>query len=183
MYYDIFVLGCLMEGPCYGYRIKTEMIRRFNACTDINNNTLYSILKGFEKKGAIVKTVEFQAGKPNRNLYRITDAGKRQFAQHLYGITDEELGNRDEFMMRLYYFHLLDEPARRRILEAREAFLNRSAESIRCIREEEGSLFVPNSTDLHDFHLELLDAEHKLIQKMWERVSEPCRMGPDGNMK
>jgi len=82
--------------------------------------------------------------------------------------------SRDEFMMRLYYFHLLEEPVRRQLLSEREAFVNGLISSFRSIREEEGTLYIPNSRELHDFHLELLDSELRLIRKMLEKVAEPC---------
>ncbi|MDQ7095437.1 helix-turn-helix transcriptional regulator [Desulfosporosinus sp. PR] len=49
MCYDIFILGCLMDGPHHGYNIKKLLSERFSACTTINNNTLYSLLRRYEQ--------------------------------------------------------------------------------------------------------------------------------------
>lgn len=182
MYYDIFILGCLMDEPYHGYNIKKKLAERFNVCTTINNNTLYSLLKRYEKIGVITKTVEIQEGKPNRNIYSITDKGKKHFVEILRDFTESVAKNRDEYMMRLYYFHLLDISTRVKILDMREQHLATSIESIESLKDVEETVFIPYRPELTEFHLRLLNSERALIAQMREKVNIPCPISNDGEV-
>lgn len=180
MYYDIFILGCLMDEPYYGYQIKKKLTERFDVCTTINNNTLYSLLKQYEKMGVITKTVAILAGKPNRNIYSITDEGKKYFVEILRDFPDSLSRNRDEYMMRLYYFHLLDIPTRVKILEMRERYLNAAIDSIMSLQDVAATVFIPNRSELREFHLRLLQSERMLIAEMRKKVNDPCPISDEG---
>lgn len=182
MYYDIFLLGCLMEEPYHGYNIKKKLTERFDVCTTINNNTLYSLLKGYEKSGVITKTVELVEGKPSRNVYHITEQGRGYFVEILRTIPEALMKNRDEFMMRLFYFHLLDIPTREKLLKQREHYILTSKESVKSMNDLEDTVFIPKRDELSDFHLGLLDLELKLIERMKQKIQEPCPITDAGEL-
>lgn len=183
MYYDIFILGCLMEEPHYGYNIKKKLTERFDVCTTINNNTLYSLLKSYEQMEVITKTTEMNEGKPNRNIYSITKKGKRYFVEILRNFPDSLTKNRDEYMMRLYYFHLLDVPTRIKILDMRERYLAAAIASVRSFQDVEDTLFIPKRPELNEFHLRLLQSEQMLISQMREKVNDYCPISDEGEIR
>lgn len=166
MYYDIYILGYLLSGPSCGYDIKKSLVEKFDACTTINNNTLYPILKKYEKMGAIVKKIQVQKKKPTKYMYEITNKGKEIFIEILNDYPESMVKNRDEYIMRLYYFNFLDKHSREKILNLREDFLQKAINRI--------STSNSDCTELNKFHLNLLESELELINQMRKRIDEPC---------
>jgi DNA-binding PadR family transcriptional regulator len=171
-----------MSRPRYGYEIKKNLIERFSACTTISNNTLYPILKKYENLGAITKSLEIQEGKPNRINYSITDTGKKIFVQSIRNFPDSLAGNRDEFMMRMYFFQFIDIPVREKILELREKFIAEAIKSVKTIQSMDESIFNPESPELNAFHLGLLNSEQALIDCFRKRINEPCLISDFGEI-
>lgn len=174
MYYDLFILGSIMEEPHYGYEIKKKLSEGFRACSPISNNTLYPILKKFQDLGATRKTVETVEGKPSRIIYHITDEGRRLFVDQLRHFSDSLLHSRDDFFMRLVYFHYLDRETRVRVLDVRQAFLEQCLDHI---FSRSAGAPLPDTTQ---FHIDLLRSECALIGKFRARLDEPCRITADG---
>ena len=79
MYVDILLLAELTSGPKYGYEIKKNIQNRLGENFELNHNMLYPSLRRFENMGAITKKVHTQVGKPNRNMYEITETGEEIF--------------------------------------------------------------------------------------------------------
>ncbi|MDF2566642.1 MAG: hypothetical protein K0R90_98 [Oscillospiraceae bacterium] len=171
-----------MDQPCHGYTIKKKMTEKFDVCTTINNNSLYSALKRYEKMGAITKSIESTEGKPNRIVYTITSKGKKLFVETLRTFPDSLSKNRDEYMMRLYYFHLLDTETRIKILNMREQYLTSAIESIEAQKSADESIFMPQRPELSEFHLGLLNLEQILLDKMKEKVNSPCAISDEGEL-
>ncbi len=174
MYYDLFILGSIMEEPHYGYEIKKKLSEGFRACSPISNNTLYPILKKYQDLGATRKTVETTEGKPNRIIYHITDEGRRLFVDQLRHFPDSLLQSREDFFMRLMYFHYLDRETRVRALDVRQAFLEQ------CLDQILGRFTDMPIPDTNQFHVDLLRSESALIEKFRARLDEPCLLTADG---
>lgn len=79
MYVDILLLAELTTGPKHGYEIKKNVQNRLGENFELNHNTLYPALRRFENMGAITKEIHKQVGKPNRNMYDITETGEEIF--------------------------------------------------------------------------------------------------------
>ena len=183
MYYDIFILGCLVEKPQHGYHIKKKLEETFDVCTTINNNTLYSILKKYERVGVIVKTVELMSEGPSRNVYHITSKGKKYFVEILWDVTEVIIKNRDEFMMRIFYFDFMNPFSRKKVLDLRERFLKSAMKKMNDISEVNDSMFAPKNKDLITYYNKILEEEMYLINQMRNRVDCLCRMNEDGDLQ
>jgi len=108
MYYDVFILSCMLERPCYGYEIKKYLVDHFSACSNISNNTLYPLLKKFQKMGVTDRTVESVVGKPSRIIYHLTDTGRTFFVDMLQNFPEAVLYDREDFLTRLSFFAFLN---------------------------------------------------------------------------
>ncbi len=183
MYYDIFILGCLVEKPLHGYYIKKKLEEAFDVCTTINNNTLYSILKKYESAGVIVKTVDLLSEGPSRNVYHITSKGKKYFVEILWDVTEVIIKNRDEFMMRIFYFDFMNPFSRKKVLDLRERFLKSAMKKMNDISEVNDSMFAPKNKDLITYYNKILEEEMYLINQMRNRVDCLCRMNEDGDLQ
>ncbi len=174
MYYDIYVLSSLMNSPRHGYDIKKNLIDKFSACKNMSNNTLYPVLKKFEKDGYITKKVEIQEGKPNKFIYYITDAGKKYFIKRLYDYPSSLSDDREEFSIRMAYFHLLNFETRKKILDLRINFLKSALSISKKIENEEHCIFDAKVERLKKYQEDILNLDLKLAENFYNKINEPC---------
>ena len=79
------VLACLYERPMHPYEVsQTLRFRAKDQSIRLNFGSLYSVVESLEKRGFIVPTETVREGKrPERTIYAITDAGKRELIDWL----------------------------------------------------------------------------------------------------
>ena len=63
----------------HGYELRERLSTGLGDLWRIASSQLYSVLHRLEKKGWITCSVEPQAGRPDRKVYRITEGGDRAF--------------------------------------------------------------------------------------------------------
>lgn len=182
MYYDIYILGCLMQRPHHGYEIKKKLTNAMSACTSISNNSLYPILRKYEQAGATTRRVEQHPGAPDRVVYEITDTGRRMFVDALWHFPDALILSREDFCMRLFYFEFLSREARERVIGLREAYVQRGLRLLAGERRVEGGPYIPHEPEMAAFHRELLLLEQRLLDRYKQRLDEPCRIDGDGHL-
>lgn len=110
------ILGLLHYKDMHGYKIKTHIERHFSHMWSINFGQIYSNLKGLRDEGLIAFTEENIPGEkgPSRKLYRITEAGQKNFREWLNRFPEGNMILRDPFLMRFIFFAFGD---RERALE------------------------------------------------------------------
>ncbi len=135
---EIFVLSVLRAGPgaVHGYELKRRVQRP--SLTQLSNNSLYPMLRRFEADGLVTKTVEEQTGKPTRNLYTITDAGRARLTELLRTLPPDLAGDDEEFLVRVGFFEEIPPDHRRAILAARTAVLTASHAQVTRLVSESG---------------------------------------------
>ncbi|WP_182907908.1 PadR family transcriptional regulator [Microbispora sp. H13382] len=118
MYSDIVILRGLLQGPKHGYEIKKYVARVDGGL--INNNTLYPALRRFEQRGEVEKIMEeVSAGRPTRNVYRLTEKGRARLISLLHNTDPAVLMKEEEFQVRVGLFDLVEDHVKCRILEVR----------------------------------------------------------------
>jgi DNA-binding PadR family transcriptional regulator len=122
MVLEIFVLSVLRAGPAHGYELKRKVQRP--SLTPLSNNSLYPMLRRFESAGLVTKTIEEQDGRPARNVFAITTAGRERLATLLETLPTELAANDEEFLVRVSFFPELSPANQRAILSARAAALD-----------------------------------------------------------
>ena len=77
----ITILGLLLEKPMYGYEIKGEIQKRgMDHWAKISLPSIYNALNKLEEE-ELIKVEKEKVGKmPERNIYHITEEGKKEFA-------------------------------------------------------------------------------------------------------
>ena len=97
---DVCVLAALTHGDSYGY----HLVQDLNDVLDINESTLYPILKRLEKNG-LVKTYAQEANGRLRHFYAITKSGYTRILEYLedfqmllkvYNYIEKEVKNYEE---------------------------------------------------------------------------------------
>jgi DNA-binding PadR family transcriptional regulator len=125
MYIDLLVLHLIERCPMYGYEIKKTIQNQLGEVIDVNHNLLYPSLRKFEQKGAIVKKVSEQEGRPNRHVYYITDKGKEFLSEMVRDFHPKNAKNDIEFMVRVALFDRIHKEDRLRILNLRKQHINK----------------------------------------------------------
>ncbi|MBJ8054432.1 PadR family transcriptional regulator [Bacillus cereus] len=133
MYVDILLLAELIAGPKHGYEIKKNIQNRLGDNFELNHNMLYPTLRRFENMGAITKNVHKQVGKPNRNMYNITETGEEIFHEILREFPEKIATNNAEFLVRIALFEKLDYEARKEILTTRQNVLQKQLTAIQSL--------------------------------------------------
>ncbi|MBH0330809.1 transcriptional regulator [Brevibacillus brevis] len=77
------ILGFLSYGEMSGYDIKQAFTNSVGFFYDASFGAIYPALRKLEEEGFVTKQEIIQSGKPNKILYRITEAGKQSFRQEI----------------------------------------------------------------------------------------------------
>ena len=100
-------------------------VKRIGKNFELNHNMLYPSLRRFESMRAITKKVHTQVGKPNRNMYDITETGEEIFSEMLREFPEKLATNNIEFLVRIALFEKLDYEARKEVLTIRQDILHK----------------------------------------------------------
>jgi DNA-binding PadR family transcriptional regulator len=77
------ILGFLSHGEMSGYDIKQAFSNSIGFFYDASFGAIYPALRKLEEEGYVTKREIIQSGKPNKILYRITEAGKELFLREI----------------------------------------------------------------------------------------------------
>lgn len=101
------ILGMLMKRSLSGYEIKQMYEDVFSYFYSSSYGTIYPMLHRMEKEELITKENVLQDGKPNKNVFTITENGKRLFNAYLHSPVESDTIKSD-FLMRLYFGQFVD---------------------------------------------------------------------------
>lgn len=113
-------LGVLSFGDASGYDIKKTLEGPFSHFFLAGFGSIYPALAELADAGLVSWTAQPQAGKPNRKVYRLTDPGREAFVEALVH-TEPRHKVRSEFLVLMYFAHLLPPERLREVLDQRLA--------------------------------------------------------------
>jgi DNA-binding PadR family transcriptional regulator len=96
------ILGFIYDKPMSGYEIKQMMENSVSYFFDASFGAIYPALRKMEKEGLVEKQVVQQEGKPNKNLFAITDKGKEQFQIYLNSPINPTI-MRSDILIRIFF--------------------------------------------------------------------------------
>lgn len=100
------ILGMLALSPASGYQIKKLMDQSTSNFWSESYGQIYPILKQLTLEGLATSHAEKQEGKPERNMYTLTEKGKEELVNWL-GEMVEEAPERIELLLKLFFGQLL----------------------------------------------------------------------------
>src|SRR3954470_16678413 len=77
------ILGLLGARPMSGYDIKQTFDRAIASYWNAGNSQIYTMLKNLHKAGLVEVEVIVQTTRPNRKVYRLTEAGYAEITHWL----------------------------------------------------------------------------------------------------
>lgn len=75
----LLVLGILSQGRMHGYRLNEYVAHAMGPYTDVKRSTVYYMLERLERQGCVTQEPQREGKRPERRVYRITDAGRTEF--------------------------------------------------------------------------------------------------------
>lgn len=100
-------LGMLSFGEACGYDIKKRFEALFRHFYAAGYGSIYPALAELADAGLVTCRAVPQDGRPDRKVYRITGAGRREFAEAL-ATTEPSHKLRSEFLAMIYFAELMD---------------------------------------------------------------------------
>ncbi|BBI34039.1 PadR family transcriptional regulator [Cohnella abietis] len=104
------ILGLLKKRSFTGYEMKNLFETVFSFFFDASFGTIYPALSKMEQLGYITKESIVQDKRPNKNVYTITPAGIKQFAEYMNSPVEKETV-RSDFLMRMFFGEFAQEEA------------------------------------------------------------------------
>ncbi|WP_042347684.1 PadR family transcriptional regulator [Bacillus massiliigorillae] len=127
------VLGTLLKRPMSGYDIKLVFEDVFSYFFDGSFGMIYPTLRQLEKEELISKEVVIQEGKPNKNVYSITEKGREEFNKYLEEDVQKEVLCSD-FLMRMYFSDYVE---KKKLIEWIEAEIMEKKKSVKQLQEKQ----------------------------------------------
>ena len=122
-------LGVLCLGEASGYEIKKHFEDSFQHFFVAGFGSIYPALKRAEAEGLVSGTEVAQEGRPDKKVYRITEAGRAAFTAEL-AATPPEHKVRSEFLVLIYFAHLLPPERLAQVLDQRQQGFEKMYEMI-----------------------------------------------------
>ena len=106
---EIVILGLLLEKDMYGYEILNAIkMRHLDDWAKLSTSSLYRALERIEHDGFVNVTREKVGKTPQRNIYNITEKGKKRLANNLKRAIGKYYYNENPFSIALSFIYGLE---------------------------------------------------------------------------
>jgi len=132
------ILGLLGARPMSGYDIKRAFDRSLATYWNAGSSQIYTTLKALAARGLVSSELVYQDGRPNRRVYRLTEAGRAALDAWLAEPVPARF-TKDEFLTKLFFCGQTDDTTALRHLEEHLSSLHEQlADMERALREYGG---------------------------------------------
>jgi PadR family transcriptional regulator, regulatory protein AphA len=97
------ILGFLSDGPLHGYALRQYIDISLSSFWSIATSQIYSALHSIQANGLAEVELQTQHAKPSREVYMITDKGKREFNHWCENPVKHMRDMRVEFLAKLFF--------------------------------------------------------------------------------
>jgi DNA-binding PadR family transcriptional regulator len=182
--YELFVLGELVGGPHYGYRLHRIIQRILGPFHRLSWGTLYPLIRRLEQQGLITSEIEprdttQEEGGQSRKIYRLTSDGRGRFFALMLDPGEYSPDYPDLFAVKLSKFALLTPAQRLVVLQQYREYLSvlreyyssgaRSVIANPGITEQERPFIL----QLSDYHVHSFDAKLAWLDDRIAALTEP----------
>ncbi|HET8840583.1 MAG TPA: PadR family transcriptional regulator [Ktedonobacteraceae bacterium] len=169
--YELFVLGELMTGPHYGYRLYEIIQRILGPFQRLSWGTLYPLFRRLEQQNLLISEVmpdsahSVEGRGPQRKAYRITDTGREHFFALMLEPGEYSRDYSEVFTIKLSKFALLSREQQVTILQQRRDYLSTLrdyyAQGIHQLQENAAlsKEELPYLLQIPDYHIHKCNAE------------------------
>lgn len=132
------VLALLAEGESYGYELRAEFRDSIGPqWGDLNIGHVYQVLDRLVRDGLVTKREVSQRRRPDKVMFRLTEAGEQELNGWLSTPSARQTGYRDDVFLKLFAASRLGATQLRRVIKTqREAYLGELS-SLQALRAAE----------------------------------------------
>jgi DNA-binding PadR family transcriptional regulator len=167
------VLGSLSERPMHPYEISTTLrARGKDQSIKVNYGSLYSVVSSLEKHGFIEAQETVREGnRPERTVYRITDAGRTEFDDWLSELVGTPAREFHPLEAGLAYLPGLQPDRAVELLEQRLVVVDAEIAKTTAAHEQMAAIDFPRIFWVEsEFRLALLRAESAYVHQLAEAI-------------
>lgn len=158
------ILGMLMKRSLSGYEIKQLYEDIFSYFYSSSYGTIYPMLHRMEKEELITKEYVPQDGKPNKNVFTITENGKRRFNTYLHSPIESD-SIKSDFLMRLYFGQFVGN-------EMVITWLKQAQEHTQLQLDQLSEKYAHYKDDMHPSHIICIEIGIKAFKAKLETIHE-----------
>jgi len=169
------ILSLLDERPMHPYELASTMRHRHqDEFIRLNFGSLYHTVDALERSGWIVPAEREKEGRrPERTIYRLTDAGRDVLARTLGDILARPRREFPQFAAGLMFMHHLGRSEAMEHLKARAAALKATSEKLASILAEVRAEGVSRLALIELEHkIAMLDAERRWVANIEKEIDE-----------
>jgi DNA-binding PadR family transcriptional regulator len=163
-------LGVLTLGDASGYDIRKRLAEQFGYFMDVSPSAIYPALATLHREGAVALTRVPRDDRPDKKMYSVTESGRRQFLDALLSAPARHRV-RSEFMILLFFSHLLPAWRLQQIVEERLQEFDRLIELTGAWLETEGQEAPTGVQFTAGYGLAVMRAARDYIQSHRQRLS------------
>ena len=156
-------LGLLTVREACGYDLKKTFESSFKHFFPAGYGSIYPALADLAESGLVSCREIPQVGKPDRKVYRITEAGEKAFAEAL-NRTDPQHKLRSEFLVMMYFADRLDDERLADLLDDRVEKLRESIKHIETVSRINGEPESPGASFVAGFGTVIAEAAARYIE-------------------
>lgn len=165
------VLGLLVQGPSYGYELKASFEHAIGSqWGEVNIGHVYQVLDRLVRDGFVTKKIVRQRDRPDKVVYRLTEAGEAELIDWLDRPVSRRAGYRDDFFLKVFIASRLGAPCLRAAARLqRESYLGELASLTELRERQTGDPLITLLIDAAIVHTE---ASLKVVERASERADE-----------
>lgn len=140
----LILIGLLMRGDNHGYNLRKIIDDELSTLINVDNTSIYYTLNKMEKEGIVTYSTVSDSKRPQKNLYSITEKGRRVFKEMLLANMSNNKRPLLNIDISLYFIDLLEKEEAAIKLNEREKelrkliFILRSQEKVSQKKEPKG---------------------------------------------
>ena len=164
---EIIILGLLLEKDMYGYEIfQTVKERHMEFWIKVSMSSLYKTLENLEKR-AYIEVKQEKVGKtPQRNIYSVTDKGKKRLNANLKEIINKVFYHEHPMELTISFIYGIENEEAVKLLEKRLKQVEENIYHINEILEFYRGKIPVNWLYMIDSNVMEAIIERRLIRKM-----------------
>jgi len=104
----LILMGLLIKGDNHGYNLRKIIEKDLSNLINVDNTSIYYTLNKMEKEGLVSFKVISDTKRPQKNLYSLTDKGKREFRELLLANMSDNRRPLLNIDISLYFIDMLE---------------------------------------------------------------------------
>lgn len=160
------ILGLLDRGPKTGYEIKVYFRDAIKNFWNVSDGQLYPTLRTLCEEGLITKSETEGGGGAARNLYTITEAGRKEFLEWLQTPERSIPELKEPFLLKLLFFDRLTPQEAARQMDVQIRHTEDALEEYREVRNQYQSGITSFQRTVLDLGIILLEARLLFLKKL-----------------